>query len=210
MTTGSLTGVRGVARRHRAWRNTGDPARRGVATLVPSSGWAPWWASEGSIVPSAPAGQQNRPGGKGPWFGVRLDEPRGGVGVSLAPPPKLRRLQEALSTKAKQEPAYRFYLLYDKVYRVVQTAALLILQPIFEADLEPTAYGYRPGRTALEAVQIVHRALARRPPRGRSSGLRDASGGFSVQAIRRPGMRSWPSSTACCGAGPTTFRTGRA
>jgi RNA-directed DNA polymerase len=157
--------------------------------------------------------------------------------VSLAPPPKLRRLQEALYTKAKQEPAYRFYLLYDKVYRadilahayalakqhggapgvdgvtfedieaaglerwlaavgealrtrtyrphpvrrvlipkpggvgarplgipgildrVVQTAALLILQPIFEADLEPTAYGYRPGRTALEAVQEVHRAL---------------------------------------------------
>jgi len=43
--------------------------------------------------------------------------------------------------------------------RVVQTAALLILQPIFEADLDPTAYGYRPGRTALEAVQAVHRAL---------------------------------------------------
>jgi RNA-directed DNA polymerase len=157
--------------------------------------------------------------------------------VSLAPPPKLRRLQEALYTKAKQEPASRFYRLYDKVYRadilahayalskqhggapgvdgvtfddieaaggerwlaavqealrtetygpqpvrrvlipkrggtgerplgipvirdrVVQTAALLILQPIFEADLEPTAYGYRPGRTALEAVQEVHRAL---------------------------------------------------
>jgi RNA-directed DNA polymerase len=157
--------------------------------------------------------------------------------VSLATPPKLQRLQEALYTKAKQEPAYRFYLLYDKVSRadilahayalakqnggapgvdgetfegieaggrerwlaavgeavrtgtyrpqpvrrvlipkpggsgerplgipgirdrVVQTAALLILQPIFEADLEPTAYGYRPGRTALEAVQEVHRAL---------------------------------------------------
>jgi RNA-directed DNA polymerase len=43
--------------------------------------------------------------------------------------------------------------------RVVQTAALLIPQPIFEADLEPTAYGYRPGRTALRAVQEVHRAL---------------------------------------------------
>lgn len=157
--------------------------------------------------------------------------------MSLATPPKLQRLQEALYTKAKQEPAYRFYLLYDKVYRmdilahayalskhkggapgmdgvtfadieaagvepwlaavqealrtqtyrpqpvrrvlipkpggigerplgiptlrdrVVQTAALLILQPIFEADLEPTAYGYRPGRSALEAVQAVHRAL---------------------------------------------------
>ena len=157
--------------------------------------------------------------------------------MSLATPAKLRRLQEVLNTKAKQEPAYRFYLLYDKVYRadllahayalsrrhggapgvdgvtfedieaaglerwlaaveealrtetyrpqpvrrvmipkpggtgerplgipvirdrVVQTAAMLILQPIFEADLEPTAYGYRPGRTALEAVQEVHRAL---------------------------------------------------
>ena len=157
--------------------------------------------------------------------------------MSLATPPKLRRLQEALYTKAKQEPAYRFYLLYDKVYRadilahayalakqnggapgvdgvtfedieaagvepwlaavgealrdetyraqpvrrvlipkpggtgerplgipgirdrVVQTAVLLILQPIFEADLEPTAHGYRPGRTALGAVQEVHQAL---------------------------------------------------
>lgn len=156
--------------------------------------------------------------------------------MSLATPPAIRRLQEALGTKAKQEPAYRFYLLYDKVYRtdilshayalakhhdgapgmdgetfeaieaagrerwlaavqealrtetyrpqpvrrvmrtkptggerplgiptirdrVVQTAVLLILQPIFEADLEPTAYGYRPGRTAQEAIHVVHRAL---------------------------------------------------
>src|SRR3989442_15135562 len=30
---------------------------------------------------------------------------------------------------------------------------------LIEADLEPTAYGYRPGRAALEAVQEVHRAL---------------------------------------------------
>lgn len=43
--------------------------------------------------------------------------------------------------------------------RVVQTAVLLILQPIFEADREPTAYGYRPKRTAREAVETAHRAL---------------------------------------------------
>jgi RNA-directed DNA polymerase len=158
------------------------------------------------------------------------------IGVSLATPSTIRKLQEALGTKAKQEPAYRFYLLYDKVHRadilahayalatqrdgapgvdgetfeaieaagrerwlaavqealrtetyrpqpvrrvmipkpvggerplgiptirdrVVQTAVLLILQPIFEVDMEPTAYGYRPGRTAREAVTTVHRAL---------------------------------------------------
>ena len=43
--------------------------------------------------------------------------------------------------------------------RVVQTVARLIVRPIFEADLDPTAYGYRPGRSALKAVQEVHRAL---------------------------------------------------
>ncbi len=43
--------------------------------------------------------------------------------------------------------------------RVVQTAAKLVLEPIFEADLEPSAYGYRPGRSAQEAVQEVHELL---------------------------------------------------
>jgi hypothetical protein len=37
--------------------------------------------------------------------------------MSLQPPEKLRRLQETLYAKAKQEPSYRFYLLYDKLYR---------------------------------------------------------------------------------------------
>jgi RNA-directed DNA polymerase len=43
--------------------------------------------------------------------------------------------------------------------RVVQTAAKLVLEPIFEADLEPNAYGYRPKRSAQDAVQNVHKLL---------------------------------------------------
>src|SRR5437016_819480 len=39
--------------------------------------------------------------------------------------------------------------------RVVQMAVLTVLEPIFEADLQPEQYAYRPGRSALEAVQQV-------------------------------------------------------
>ena len=74
----SLIGVGGMARRHRAQRNTGDPEPRGVAPLASSLGWGRRWGSEGSIVPLVFLGQQNRGRGKGPWFGVRLTESRGG------------------------------------------------------------------------------------------------------------------------------------
>jgi RNA-directed DNA polymerase len=43
--------------------------------------------------------------------------------------------------------------------RVVQTAAKLILEPIFEADLDPDAYGYRPKRSAQDAIRKVHTLL---------------------------------------------------
>ena len=43
--------------------------------------------------------------------------------------------------------------------RVAQTAAMLVLSPIFEADLPPEQYAYRPGRGAHDAVRRVHRLL---------------------------------------------------
>ena len=158
--------------------------------------------------------------------------------MSLRPPEKVQKLQAALHAKAKGSPTYRFYALYDKVYRedillfayrcckanggargvdgqdfvdieryglelwlgelaeelrsktyrpqavrrvlipkpgqagrtrplgiptikdrVAQTAALLVLEPIFEADLQPEQYAYRRGRSALDAVKNVHTLL---------------------------------------------------
>jgi RNA-directed DNA polymerase len=43
--------------------------------------------------------------------------------------------------------------------RVVQTAAVLILEPIFEADLPPEQYAYRADRSALDAVRQVHQLI---------------------------------------------------
>ncbi|MBN2131738.1 MAG: hypothetical protein JW741_19720 [Sedimentisphaerales bacterium] len=43
--------------------------------------------------------------------------------------------------------------------RVVQTATKLILEPIFEADFVEEAYGYRPRRSAIDAVRDVHQTL---------------------------------------------------
>ncbi len=43
--------------------------------------------------------------------------------------------------------------------RVAQTSAMLVLEPIFEADLQPEQYAYRSGRGAGDAVKRVHRLL---------------------------------------------------
>ena len=48
--------------------------------------------------------------------------------------------------------------------RVVQTAAKLVLEPIFEADLDSAAYGYRPGRRATDAIKALHALCAEASP----------------------------------------------
>jgi RNA-directed DNA polymerase len=156
--------------------------------------------------------------------------------MSLQPPATVEKLQAALHTKAKEAPTYRFYALYDKMYRwdvlayayercranggaagvdgqsfadikeygerrwleelaqelkgktyrpqavrrvwipkadgkqrplgiptirdrVVQMAAVLVLEPIFEADLPPEQYAYRAERSAQDAVRAVQGLL---------------------------------------------------
>lgn len=158
--------------------------------------------------------------------------------MSLETPEKIRSLQRKLYCKAKAEPAFRFYILYDKICRedilahayalsranagapgvdgmtfeqidasgveawlaglredlvskryrpdpvrratipkpgggerplgipairdrVVQAAAKIVLEPIFEADFEDNAYGYRPRRSAVDAVKETHRLIRR-------------------------------------------------
>jgi RNA-directed DNA polymerase len=43
--------------------------------------------------------------------------------------------------------------------RVVQAAVLLILEPIFEADFEECSYGFRPGRSASDALRAIQQHL---------------------------------------------------
>src|SRR5882757_9585432 len=158
--------------------------------------------------------------------------------MSLETPDRIRNLQRKLYCKAKAEPAFRFYVLYDKICRedilhhayalaranagapgvdgitfeqidasgrgawvaglrdelvtktyrsdpvrrvmipkpgggerplgiptirdrVVQAAAKIVLEPIFEAYFEDGAYGYRPRRSAVDAVKEVHRLVCR-------------------------------------------------
>jgi group II intron reverse transcriptase/maturase len=45
--------------------------------------------------------------------------------------------------------------------RVVQMAAKLVLEPIFEADFRPSSYGFRPKRSATEALETLRRQGAR-------------------------------------------------
>jgi len=99
--------------------------------------------------------------------------------------------------------------------RVVQGALKLILEPIFEADFKSGSYGYRPKRTAHEAVNRVAEAIVKEKTRVIDLDLRayldtasyyppihevnsNSVGLLSNTLIRRPLRRPQVTSTAWC------------
>ncbi len=95
--------------------------------------------------------------------------------------------------------------------RVVQGALKLILEPIFEADFQPGSFGYRPKRTAHEAIQRVAEAIVQRrkcktstpiQPRSVATGRSTPAGRRGAESMRAKGGSSigstgasrWPSS----------------
>jgi RNA-directed DNA polymerase len=85
------------------------------------------------------------------WLGELREEVRAG---RYTPQP-VRRVMIPKSGGVSQRPL-GIPTIRD---RVVQTAAKLVIEPIFEADFDEAAYGYRPRRSAHEAIRIVHKAL---------------------------------------------------
>mgnify|MGYP007095267364 CR=1 FL=1 len=70
--------------------------------------------AEGFVLPRKPG---NAGGGKEPWFRINAGRSEGRRLGNLSTPISVQKLQMALHAKAKTESGYRFYALYDKIYR---------------------------------------------------------------------------------------------
>jgi RNA-directed DNA polymerase len=70
--------------------------------------------------------------------------------------------------------------------RVAEMAAVLVLEPIFEADLQPEQYAYRAGHSALDAVRHVHKLINTGHVEIVDAGLRSGCSASVPQSARRP------------------------
>jgi RNA-directed DNA polymerase len=68
--------------------------------------------------------------------------------------------------------------------RVVQAAAKLVLEPIFEADFEDCSYGFRPRRSALEALEALRERGARGGNHVLDADIRDYFGSIDHELLR--------------------------
>ena len=101
--------------------------------------------AERPVVPGKPG---NAGGGKGPQF--KINAVRAWRLGNLSTPISVQKLQTALHTKAKSEAQYRFYALYDKIYREDILAYAYAQCLLNAARLTPPPAGWnRPCMTPL-------------------------------------------------------------
>ena len=106
-------------------RNTGSPSggRLGEQLAARESQAGPFGVAE-RLVGAMKPGNAGR--AKGPLLkGKARSDEDGGMGVSLSTPESVQKLQTALHDKAKEAPNFRFYALYDKVYRMYRKDVLV-------------------------------------------------------------------------------------
>jgi group II intron reverse transcriptase/maturase len=91
-------------------------------------------------------------------------------------PDPIRRVFIPKANSTAKNPKFRPLGISTLRDRVCMTAAMLVLEPIFEADLPPEQYAYRPGRNAQQAVIEVEETLFRGHPEVVDADLADYFG----------------------------------